>query len=774
MVQLQEWRLRACALASLIGASVWSINASAQSTQAPESPAAAAETRAPEVTVTATRTSRAVSDVPVTLDVITAPQMEAQQAHTPADLVRYQPGVSAPNEPDRFGGTGFNIRGLTDNRVLVQTDGIRQPDFFRFSIGPFNTNPPNFVDVDSLERLEIMRGPASSLYGSDALGGVVAYTTKDPSDYLGGRERPWYASWRTAYATRDESWTNTLTAALGSEILQGLAVLTLRNAGEQETQGVNDSVGPNRTVANPQDIGVRNALLKLVATPGDGHLLRLTYEQFKRSVDTDVLSLNYATPRTSSLIGDDEFKRQRASFDYEYANPAGGWFAGLRVKVYWQTSESDEASAERRAQTTAGCSGVTVGVNTCAIQRLFQFEQTTIGGSVQGESRLSGGYATHRLIYGIDVANTDTAVLRDATVFNLTTGTTSKTLAGDRFPVRDFPDGAQLRIGVFAQDEIGLLDERLQVIPGIRYDYYRLDAKPDSVYTANAPTGARASDLTDSAISPKIGALWHLNTQTAVYANLATGFRAPPYDDVNAAFRNPIQSYAIIPNPDLKSEKSVGTEIGVRGNHPQLNFSAAAFYNRYRDFIDSQVRLACPSDPRCVSGFGITFQSINRTNVVIFGAEAAAQYSITPQWVVHGSVAFSRGEDTDEDIPINSINPIQGVIGLRYDDSGGRYGASAIVTAASPKRRVDDSQVTPPPQFRTPGFAIVDLTAYWRPIRHLTVSAGVFNLFDQKYWIWTDVFRTGIGPNTTSPPAASIDRYTQPGRNLAVSLKLDF
>lgn len=162
----------------------------------------ASEPRMREVSVTATRTERAVDDVPATVTIIDSSQMERELVRDIRDLIRYEPGISAPNDPDRFGATGFNIRGLTENRVVLQVDNVRLPDFYRFSIGPFNTVPRNFVDLDSLKRVEILRGPSSSLYGSDALGGVVSYLTKDPSDYLAGGAEPYYPknrSWRSRH-----------------------------------------------------------------------------------------------------------------------------------------------------------------------------------------------------------------------------------------------------------------------------------------------------------------------------------------------------------------------------------------------------------------------------------------------------------------------------------------------------------------------------------------------------------------------------------------------
>jgi hemoglobin/transferrin/lactoferrin receptor protein len=740
-------------------------------------PTPAAPTPLREISVTATRTERAVDDVPATVDTIDAQQMEREMVRDIRDLIRYEPGISAPNDPDRFGATGFNIRGLEQNRVVIQVDGVRLPDFFRFSIGPFNTVPRNFVDLDSLKRVEILRGPNSSLYGSDALGGVVSYITKDPADYLVGRAQPWYVSWRTAYASVDSSWTNTVTAAGTTGALSGLAVLTYRDGHEVETQGTNASIGPNRTVANPQDSTIKNGLFKLVAMPSANQLLRLTYEQFENDVDTSVLSLNYATPRTTSITGDDTFERKRAAFDYEYTDPKGGWLASAKFTAYWQDADTTERSSETRAATTAGCSGVTAGTSRCAIARLFTFDQSIWGATALAESRVDSGASLHRILYGLDVNWTETEPLRDATITNLTTGTVTKSLAGETFPVRDFPNSRQQRIGAFVQDEITLLDGRLDVIPALRYDDYRLTVQPDATYLAAVPPGVQASDFSDSAWSPKLGAIWRFTPQTSAYANWATGFRAPPYDDLNGAFRNPIQSYAIIPNPNLTSEKSSGVEVGVRGDYGVARFAAAGFYNRYRDFIDSQVQLRCPGDPRCVPGFGVTFQSINRANVEIWGLEARGDYLFARGWTATGSIAYAHGEDLDLDLPLNTINPLTGVAALRYDDPSSTFGGAATMTAAAQQTRVDNSNRTQPPLFQPPGFAVFDLTGYWRPMKYVTFTAGVFNLFDKKYWLWTDTWRTGIGPNTTAPqnaPFASIDRYTSPGRNFVVAVKLEY
>src|SRR5690606_19208148 len=134
------------------------------------------------VVVTATRTERPILDVPSTVDLTNRYRMDEQSGRDIADRFRDEPGITVTASPGRFGIGDIRVRGLGGNRVRILTDGIPVPD--AFAIGSFSNAGRNFVDPDTLKRVEVVRGPTSSLYGSDALGGVVAFITKDPSDYL--------------------------------------------------------------------------------------------------------------------------------------------------------------------------------------------------------------------------------------------------------------------------------------------------------------------------------------------------------------------------------------------------------------------------------------------------------------------------------------------------------------------------------------------------------------------------------------------------------------
>ena len=127
----------------------------------------------------------------------------------------------------RFGLAGFNIRGIEGNRVLTVVDGIRVAD--EFSFGPFLSARRDFVDVDSLEVVEIARGPISSLYGSDALGGVVSMTTRTPQSYLTGGDG-FAANVKAGYSGDDNSLVGALNLALGDETIAGLLSYTKRSS----------------------------------------------------------------------------------------------------------------------------------------------------------------------------------------------------------------------------------------------------------------------------------------------------------------------------------------------------------------------------------------------------------------------------------------------------------------------------------------------------------------------------------------------------------------
>lgn len=712
--------------------------------QATLPPVEGATTLAP-VGVTTTRGARSIDDVPATVSVIDAEQLDRQNAVRPQEAIRYEPGVSFGNQPNRAGGTNFVIRGIGENRVRVQVDGIRVPDFPGSNAGA-GTFTRDFVDLEAVRRIEIVRGPASALYGSDALGGVVAYILKDPADYLAASGRDSFVSGRLGYSGADRSFTETITTAARAGNVEAMLLYTRRDGHE---------LRPNGSLrANPQDYSVNNLLGRVVLRGDNADALRLTGEYFQRDTDTNALTDRSVMPGIGGGLGsavfdsrgDDRSWRGRLSLDYIRESPLG--FADrLEARAYWTRLERTEETNQLRSSFFGA-------VPTPNRRRLsdFLFEQQILGTEVQLNSRVALFGLNHRLTYGAIVENTTTSRPRDRREVNLLTGAVATTVAGETYPNKNFPDTSTLQAGAYIQDEIAI--DRVSVTPAVRLDYYRLRPEPDGAFANSAQVAAaqQVRGLDRLAVSPKLGVVWRLDDVFSLYGQYARGFRAPPYDNANFGFTNRVFGYQILPATDLRPETSDGVEAGLRGRTADgSSFQVVGFYNRYSDFIDTVV---------VGQSAGLTqFQYRNLSSVTIYGAEARGEWRITPEWAVRGSAAYARGEDSDTGLPINSVDPARFVGGMAWQHPNG-LGAEAIVTHALRHNRVSDSSF-----FRAPSYTVLDLALHYDLRPNLTVNGGLFNVTDTKYFATQDV----IGLAASSPQR---DLYAQPGRYAAVNLTL--
>lgn len=697
------------------------------------------------VTVTATRTEKAVDEVPATVSVITDAEIADGLVTDIKDLVRYEPGVTVRSSPSRFtaalgatgrdGNSGFNIRGLEGNRVLIQVDGIRTPDGFSF--GAQTTGRGDYGDLDMIKSVEILRGPGSALYGSDGVAGVVSFVTKDPRDFLSG-DNSFGVQARAGYASADKSTGGGLVIAGRSGALSGMLSYSRRDGSETQTRGETNAANVTRTTANPQDITQASWLGKLVYEPSEASRFRLTFEQFNREIATEVLSARAVPPLGASSTLDldalDTTERGRVSLDYRYRGE--GLFETVTLATWLQDAETVQYSAEDR--------------NTSADRtRRNTFDNRVAGLSAEVVSRVTLGGGEHLFVWGGDVSSTRQEGVRDGTI----------PPTGEVFPTRAFPNTDYVLAGLFVQDEIALLGGKLILYPALRYDYYSLDPEADALLTTLVPASQSGSH-----ISPKIGAVWAVDDHWSLFANYAQGFKAPAPSQVNNAFANLAFGYVSIPNADLKPETSETIEGGVRWRNDKASASVTVFSGRYDDFID-QVQVGgsfTPLDPAL-------YQYVNLGSVKISGAEARARIDFGGGISGLASASYATGDATTGGTtrPLDSIEPIKVVAGLSYAQPDGRFGGQLIATRSAGKDRSDVGGVCTPSCFTPPDFTIIDATAWWRVTDNAVLRVGAFNLTDQKYWWWSDV----RGVSSTS---ATRDAYTQPGRYFGVSLTLRY
>jgi hemoglobin/transferrin/lactoferrin receptor protein len=714
--------------------------AQAQTATPPASATPAETTSLKEITVTSTRTPRKTDNVPNTVTVETAGAIEESGARDVKDVFRNELDVTVPSGPTRFslatptgraGNEGINIRGLEGNQVLMLIDGIRVANSFTF--GSFATGRGDFFDISGAQTIEVLRGPASTQYGSDGLAGAVSFRTLDPADLI-RKDRDAGGAVVLGYNQVDKSWNTSLAGAGRSGAWQGLLLGTVRQGHELANKGDDDAPNVTRTTPNPADTKSRYLLGKLYVDLNRENRLGLTLESQDRKQDTEVLSARAVPPlvatSTLDLVAHDRVTRDRVSFEHRFTDLNALWLQRATTQVYSQDSKVGEVSLEDR--------------NTAPDRtRDNTYRQKLVGLSTQLETHLVGAAANQRLSYGFDWSRATVTGLRDGTVPPF----------GETFPTRPFPDTRYTLAGAFVQDEIEA--GTFSVIPALRFDQYQLDPSPDGY------TGAAVTSLSDEALTPRIGIVWRLADVAAPYAQYSKGFRAPTPDQVNNGFTNVAAGYRSIGNPNLKAERAESFEIGMRGKVQTFRFALAAYDNRYEDFISQQVvgGSGAPNDP-------LVFQYINLAKAHIRGAEAKGDWQVDSNWNVNGGVGWSRGdsESARAEVPLDSIQPWRAVLGLRYDAP--TWGARATFLHSAGKALARIAPATPSP-FAPGAYTVLDLGASWKPLPSLTIVANLNNVFDQTYWRWSDV----RGLADASPIK---DAYTAPGRNAQVSIHYAF
>ena len=743
--------MRAPRRAWFMGAALAALAVAPAATAQEADPLQLAATTVSPLTVTATRQARPADEVAATVSVITDAQIEEELATDIKDLVRFEPGVSVRNAPARFtaagantgrdGNSGFNIRGLDGNRVLILVDGVRVPDAFAF--GGQSVGRGDYMDLDLLKSVEILRGPTSALYGSDGLAGAVSFTTRDPDDFLAGG-KTFAGRARAGYGSVDDSRTGSLLGAAGNDTVSGLLAYTYRQAHETENKGENDALNVNRTTPNPQDFTTHSVLGKLVFQPSDAHRFRLSGEYYDREIESEVYSARAVLPTptptaTLDLDALDTIKRSRLALDYVYRGE--GLVDRALISLYRQASENREFAAEDRNTSPDR-------------ERLNTFDNEVWGVAAQAESSAQFLGLDHSFVYGFDYSATRQEGVRDGT----------QPPMGETYPTRAFPNTDHVLAGAYVQDEIRLLDGRLSLTPAVRYDHYEIEPEIDAAY----PFTAVGQE--DGRLSPKIGAVFWITDQVGLYATAAQGYKTPAPSQVNNGFANLIANYQTISNPDLKPETSETFEGGFRfrrldaaGATWSGQFSAHA--SRFDDFIEQVLVRGnyTPANPA-------TFQFVNLAEVEISGLEARLEGNWRSGFGAQFAWAWTEGKEITggASTPLNSIDPWKAVTGLSYRDPEGRFGGRVILTHAAQKDVKDVDQVCGAGGCFVPdAVTLVDLTAYWNITPTTALRAGLFNLTDETYWWWSDV--RGLGASSTVK-----DAYTAPGRNVSASLTYRF
>ena len=717
-----------------------------------------------EVVVSGSRSEQFSDELPVSTDVVGEEAMERRQVQDIRDLARDLPNVSVRHAPARFavtgpanstgrdGNAGFNIRGLGGNRVLMMVDGVRLPRSYAFGGNAFGRD---YLSLDLVKRVEVVRGAASALYGSDAMGGLVHFITFEPADFLGTGPGSKDLGGRVATAWSGDDDGRSLAGTLAgraSEAAEWMLTASARRAHALDTMGEVDTPDVNRTTPNPQKDKDDALLAKVVLRPAAGQRHVLAFERVDRHSEVNLLSSRAPLPLTGSPAAiASAVLDERGSMDM--ARNRLTWDGRFRI----DSALADEVQAVLGLQDASSRQLGASDLNARPDRfRDVRYDERTWQAGLQARRSVAQSADWVRTVtYGVDATRSK--------ITNLYTGINP--LPPEVFPLKRFPDTRETTAAVYGQAEWA--SERWSVVPGLRYDRFELDVLSQELFFPPAAQPGRS--LSGSAASPKLGVLYRATPAWSVFGSYAHGFRAPNANQINGYYENSAEFVQVVPNPELQPEKSRTLEAGLRGRLPGFELDAAVFTGRFSNLIVDNVLLSGTG----VAGDPKLFQTQNIERARIHGFElkghAAIGTALGGAW--HGYFAYGRakGSNDSNGRPLNSIDPAQTSLGIEYRQPTWDLRLDARHQAAKPADDIDSAGLVKPPntQFTVPSATTFDLSAQWRIRPTLRLTGSVVNLTDRKYWVWADV--QGLAASTKVA-----DAYTQPGRHLKISLVADF
>jgi hemoglobin/transferrin/lactoferrin receptor protein len=699
------------------------------------------------VVVTGARAEQNIEDVAGSISLMTGADLEAQMVTDMSQMFRYEPGVNITGS----NGTAQNVivRGMGGDRVMMIKDGMRMNEGYGAD-GANDVVGRGFIDMDTVKQVEVAKGAASSLYGADAMGGIVAFVTKDAGDFL--RDSDYHVSVNGDYDGRSST---TSLGALGAFRLGGFETLvSYKNRSGNETQNYED----NRQHAN---VDSDSLLVKSDYVFDEDRVLTLSVDAFQQDVerpDTGEDHGNYVgLPGWTINLQESLEEKESTAYQVRYRDTYSDSLIVDTVDFSVYLNETEQTDQFRMNHDTPEPMGP--GGSRDLIKNDL-FRQETWGTSLSMSKLLEQDSGSHFLSYGFDWDSTDTNRPRE-----------EQRIQSDGTVILDdlsapFPKNSTDRLGVYLQDSIEL-GEKLTLVPGVRYDYYSMDPKEDEGYSnAVGDTEVNVAKISDDNVSFRLGAIYDFTDDFSAYFQYAQGFKVPPYDLAYFYFDH--LSFTgvgirIVPADDLVPEESDSYEIGIRGNLGDFGYNLSAYRSDYDNFIQIGY-LGSVDEINWDFGFPFPvvvdiFQYQNIDRAEISGLEFRLDYVLGDNMALFLNGEYMDSEDKSTGDQLASIQPFNGTLGFNYYRD--KFGFDAML------KWVSDMDKVPEGAMETDSYTTLDLFARYRLNEHFQFSLGLLNAFDEEYIEYTSV--AGIPDD-----GRDLTLYTEPGRTISASLRYAF
>ncbi|MGH7963172.1 MAG: TonB-dependent receptor plug domain-containing protein, partial [Candidatus Binatia bacterium] len=634
-----------------------------------------------EVTVTATREEQTGFEVPNAVTVVDREQIERQTPETLPDLLRGETGVYIQQTTP---GQGVPIvRGLIGSSVLMLVDGMRlNTAFFRSSPNQYFA----FVDPYNVERIEIVRGASSTLYGSDAMGGVIQVFTPVPR-----------------FDT--EEW------QLHGRALGQFSSANLAGASRVSLEGGKRGIGMNGGFTYQGTDDLRGGGSTGTQKPSGFDVYAADWKFFLEHKAHDVLvNVQYLrqpqTPRFDELVAG--FGQEEPGSSVFFFEPNDRLFLHGRYRWSQPLPFLDHLQFNVAFQE----------INDDRRNRAFGSPDVD---RERNRSRLTGltlQMTSHwrewmLLTYGGEIYLDEIDSTRKRR--NLETG--EKSVRQGRFA-----DGSTLdSFAFYVQNEVHF-HPRLTAILGGRFSYFDVD-----VAKADREVGV---DLGIDDFTGNAGLIYRLTPAVHLVTNFGRGFRVPNIFDLSTLGPRPGNRFNI-PSTDLGPEEVFTVDAGVKWKFTRFTGEFFAFYTDFNDKIDDLFTGQQTEDGREI------VQSTNLNNVTLAGIEVGSRYRFSKRLELFNSVTFTWGEEefrNGRTRPADRIPPINGRLGVFYQYSQ-RIWVESFVRFAAAQDRLSARDLTDPriDPDGTAGWVTANFRVGWEVHDRLRVRLALENLWDESY-----------------------------------------
>jgi len=634
------------------------------------------------ITVTASRFEQEVFRSPADVSVTSTEQFNERGFSSTAEALREEPGIQVQKTTHGHGAP--IIRGLIGRYVLLLYDGLRlNKPTFRLGGNQYLST----IDRESLERIEVVRGPSSVMYGSDAIGGTVNLIPRVPAASDSGFSLHPRAATRYSSADQGRSLHVSLDggdARLATSV--GATVKTIGDlrgggsVGRQEPTGWEETDFQLRTTCRVSDRTRVNADYQAVRQNNvprydkyvDGSFFQYVYDP----QDRDLLALTLYSEIESSPV-----RSLRTGLSYQ--REAEG-------VIEQRSGESNVVVSRDRVQ--------------------------TLGGYLQAAAR---PHVRHALTFGGEYYYDKLASARY-----------EETAAGD-MPLRPtYPDDSRYAsFGLFAADEWSLSD-RTRVAAGLRYSSVTVTSPLEAPFDGFDKS---FRDLTGS-----LGVSCALSRDINLVASWSRGFRAPNFND--AVVLKYSSSGVDAPSPNLEAETCNNVELGLKVRSQKISGSLFAFYNRLCDLIDRRpgVYGGLPFYDENRNGvwdsteFAV-YQRFNVGTARMFGFEGDGEVRLFSHATVRANMFWTQGDNLEDNTPLSRIPPLSGMVATRITVRDNLWLEPYIRAAASQHRLslrdIDDTRIGPG---GTAGWVTLNLRGGWNG-SHIRINVTFDNLTDRAY-----------------------------------------